>query len=102
SLADRRRSAISPYATLFRSSWPAGLRWRGDRDRGRGTVPDRGGGGARRRPTPAVQPGPGAGPPVVGGRRGRHRARRDPAAGGPGDRKSTRLNSSHVKISYAV
>src|SRR5436309_9285773 len=28
--------------------------------------------------------------------------RRDPGRGGEPDRKSTRLNSSHVKISYAV
>src|SRR5690349_23435805 len=27
---------------------------------------------------------------------------RDPVLGGEGDRKSTRLNSSHVEISYAV
>src|SRR5436305_6699271 len=27
---------------------------------------------------------------------------RDPGAAGPRDRKSTRLNSSHVRISYAV
>src|SRR3712207_8808302 len=44
-------------------------------------------------------------PPVQGGPRGRRRAlRRDRAADERGrrDRKSTRLNSSHANISYAV
>src|SRR5215510_15809056 len=66
------RSTLFPYTTLFRS-----------RRRGR--------------------PGP-AGPP------GRHAGRPDPGAArfprrraaGRRDRKSTRLNSSHVAISYAV
>src|SRR3712207_9021105 len=44
---------------------------------------------------------------VVAGDRGvrradRLRVRRPRAAGGPVDRKSTRLNSSHANISYAV
>src|SRR5690606_41224286 len=34
--------------------------------------------------------------------RGVEAARQAPVAHGDGDRKSTRLNSSHVKISYAV
>src|SRR3712207_8190158 len=66
------RSTLFPYTTLFRS--------RGWRNRARGL---RDGGTDRRR--------------VRGARRqGRPRGR-DPA-----DRKSTRLNSSHANISYAV
>src|SRR5690606_39693079 len=47
------------------------------------------------------RPEPGPGPPA----RARHAGRRHPAGGAvrrAADRKSTRLNSSHVKISYAV
>src|SRR2546430_5345928 len=66
------RSTLFPYTTLFRSRLA-------DRAH-RGTAAAR---GADRRP-----------------------ARRPPAAHGPagdtGDRKSTRLNSSHSQISYAV
>src|SRR3712207_7029791 len=76
------RSTLFPYTTLFRSPAHrrrAGRTW---------TV---GGGLRRHRHGPCL--------PV-------HR-RRDPrdlvAVGGPGpDRKSTRLNSSHANISYAV
>src|SRR5690242_21729825 len=50
-------------------------------------------------------PGPGDGPvresARAGDRRRGNRGRRD-AGAGPGDRKSTRLNSSHMSISYAV
>src|SRR5689334_23615130 len=74
------RSTLFPYTTLFRSHEEA------DQDRGRaaegqareGREADE---GRRRRPEPAR-------------RRHVHRAR--------GDRKSTRLNSSHSSISYAV
>src|SRR5690606_41868444 len=57
------------------------------------------------RPAGVERPGPAAG--AGGDRRrlrGRRRARSDGGGGGPvpQDRKSTRLNSSHVKISYAV
>src|SRR5690606_40856100 len=78
------RSTLFPYTTLFRSG--ADLR----AERGRGAE----GRGGR-----AVPRGP--------DRQGR-RVRRQrtglprPARGGERDRKSTRLNSSHVKISYAV
>src|SRR5437773_9243870 len=43
-------------------------------------------------------------PPGEGGldERGQHVAVRDAVAVGPEDRKSTRLNSSHITISYAV
>src|SRR5436309_9399869 len=74
------RSPLFPYTTLFRSRWST-------------------------RTTPKVAPARrGANPARRAGDR-RERSRRPPgprrtAAGG--DRKSTRLNSSHVKISYAV
>src|SRR5689334_24827828 len=67
------RSTLFPYTTLFRS-----------RPGARGT----GGAGVNRRPS---------------GRSAGLRARRAaPAAGSAQDRKSTRLNSSHSSISYAV
>src|SRR3712207_6887401 len=70
------RSTLFPYTTLFRS-----------RGRVRDDQPDR---PARRLRAPSP-----------------HRAHRaaDPRGGAPreaGDRKSTRLNSSHANISYAV
>src|SRR5690554_7151413 len=78
------RSTLFPYTTLFRS-------------RGRGAPRGGDGGPPGRRAEP---PDGGAqSPPPRGG------GTSDPA-GGPGsevpDRKSTRLNSSHVRISYAV
>src|SRR3712207_7438736 len=70
------RSTLFPYTTLFRS------------------VADRGGARPRSRER---APSPGT-PSVV------HCARPQAASGirGQGDRKSTRLNSSHANISYAV
>src|SRR5690625_6765931 len=68
------RSTLFPYTTLFRSSGPTG------RPLGRGLSGGAGGGGL----TPAA---------AVLSRRCQGRRR---------DRKSTRLNSSHVAISYAV
>src|SRR5204862_2623945 len=64
------------------------------------SLPD--GGRAGRRGQPAAPPGPRG-----GGLRDRALGRRVRRAGGGrpycgGDRKSTRLNSSHVEISYAV
>src|SRR5690606_41839066 len=77
------RSTLFPYTTLFRSRLDArdvaGVR--GARDHRRADA------GFQR------QPDPDAG--------ARHRAA-VPAALSRADRKSTRLNSSHVKISYAV
>src|SRR3712207_8259024 len=88
------RSTLFPYTTLFRSY--AGLQGAG-RPRGEGrnkrerhphlAAPDhhprgRRGGGERLR--------------------GGARSRRDHGEGGLIDRKSTRLNSSHANISYAV
>src|SRR3712207_8369442 len=70
------RSTLFPYTTLFRS------RDRQRQDRG---VPARGGGGAR-----------------TGRLRHRPRARDSAHAADGRDRKSTRLNSSHANISYAV
>src|SRR5256885_8613312 len=70
------RSTLFPYTTLFRSAHAA---------------PGRARGLARARPRPAVVA------------RRRHRAARlRGARGSVGDRKSTRLNSSHLVISYAV
>src|SRR5690606_41587754 len=72
-------STLFPYTTLFRSQG----------------LPPRGG----------VSPGP----PLLAGARGLRRSLhpafpgpRHPGKAGWRDRKSTRLNSSHVKISYAV
>src|SRR5690606_41569819 len=85
-------SSLFPYTTLFRSAL------RGSGRGGDQLVPDRHLGGDR--------PDPGGGTQSRGSRRrslgplgeGRRRSR----GLGRGDRKSTRLNSSHVKISYAV
>src|SRR5699024_12578538 len=81
------RSTLFPYTTLFRSRFDQRARAEGraedhGRDRRRR---DRAGAGQRLAPA---------------GRRGHRRriSRPDP----PRDRKSTRLNSSHVSISYAV
>src|SRR5690349_22089796 len=77
------RSTLFPYTTLFRSWRPAPRRERGvDRD-GRGSR--------------AVQASDGADRPGLSAIGPRSLGRR-----GPRDRKSTRLNSSHVEISYAV
>src|SRR3989442_15707010 len=79
------RSTLFPYTTLFRSPREAGLEPRG--------APPAGGAGARAAQT---------------GRQGRSATGNspDPPAHlrrpGDADRKSTRLNSSHVRISYAV
>src|SRR3712207_8764030 len=76
------RSTLFPYTTLFRSRRsvrPARRR-------------------ARRRPVPADPRG--AVHPAA--RAGRTRGRGGGLAGGGPDRKSTRLNSSHANISYAV
>src|SRR5690242_21319311 len=70
------RSTLFPYTTLFRSGGCMG-------------------GAARGRFLAARRPDPGAGtegPAELERRAGR----------GKGDRKSTRLNSSHMSISYAV
>src|SRR5256885_10466063 len=73
------RSTLFPYTTLFRSASGArrGAQAPGDLQRQTG--------GANRSPAPAGQG------PALGRRAGAGR-----------DRKSTRLNSSHLVISYAV
>src|SRR2546427_1798974 len=81
------RSTLFPYTTLFRSAQHRGQQGAGGRSQGQA---------AR------------AGPAAVAGQRGglrqvpgqRHGAR--PEDRDRGDRKSTRLNSSHSQISYAV
>src|SRR3712207_7739774 len=81
------RSTLFPYTTLFRSR-PA---WRVRVHRG-GPLPG-----------PGRDTALGAGP--AAGRAGRDtagRTTRAPGAADPEDRKSTRLNSSHANISYAV
>src|SRR5258708_20152040 len=78
------RSTLFPYTTLFRSEVP--------RDRERLIA------------RPLVQaPGRGVARVAAGpDHRHPHAARSQPAGGALGDRKSTRLNSSHQIISYAV
>src|SRR3712207_7703052 len=85
------RSTLFPYTTLFRSSGTLA----------RGALP------ARRAPARAARPVPGllrllglALRPAAGRIRGGELARRPDVH--PLDRKSTRLNSSHANISYAV
>src|SRR3712207_8706102 len=83
------RSTLFPYTTLFRS---AGLAERGQRHLAPG-----GGGAAQQLPLGGVRVRlrpPGHPQEVV--------ARRGEDALQQGDRKSTRLNSSHANISYAV
>src|SRR5437667_3640254 len=78
------RSTLFPYTTLFRSARP------GRRGRRRGAPPPAAGAGPRWRPRAPAR-ARAANPP--GGRA---------ATAGRADRKSTRLNSSHITISYAV
>src|SRR3712207_8808316 len=82
------RSTLFPYTTLFRSHREV-VRAPADRERDLGLVTAVG--ELLRRAAGAVQRR--AHPAVVGGGEG---------DGGPRDRKSTRLNSSHANISYAV
>src|SRR2546421_1323985 len=84
------RSTLFPYTTLFRSP--------GSRDRSARSIGGRSSAGPRR--------APGVGCPTSWRRRRVRSACRLPAprraATAPRDRKSTRLNSSHDQISYAV
>src|SRR5438034_1542410 len=78
-----RKSPLFPYTTLFRSIHAGDVRdVRGERDP------------ARRGRSQQPEPPRDHGPQAVG-------PHHDPR-GGSGDRKSTRLNSSHTVISYAV
>src|SRR5690606_42163381 len=81
------RSTLFPYTTLFRSAFAGGGPVRRSEERAqRGGLPLRRGHGRA---------------PLAS--RGHDRPGRDPRVRCQGqDRKSTRLNSSHVKISYAV
>src|SRR5690348_17795753 len=80
------RSTLFPYTTLFRSCL----------------------GGILLRRVPRLRRGPDGVPPPGSGRDGERRGAADRAPRGAGrargrrDRKSTRLNSSHPSISYAV
>src|SRR5262245_64654304 len=80
------RSTLFPYTTLFRS---------GDATRPRAPP------GAGRAARGARSADDGEGPRASASRRRRGRDG-DRRAGLAGDRKSTRLNSSHLGISYAV
>src|SRR2546426_4958460 len=75
------RSTLFPYTTLFRSPPP-----------GRSGAPH---------PTRSRPPGRRSDEHASGTEVRRHR-RREHLLPGPEDRKSTRLNSSHLVISYAV
>src|SRR5690606_41246801 len=90
------RSTPFPYTTLFRSHASAGLRAGAAQDAARSGGAERPTAEGRQRQT---REGRRAG-------RSHRRADREPpraAVRGPDqDRKSTRLNSSHVKSSYAV
>src|SRR2546426_2883797 len=77
------RSTLFPYTTLFRSRRPA----RGVRPSGEGQGRERGAGAREAHAAERADPD-------------RHRGG-DPARSAQ-DRKSTRLNSSHLVISYAV
>src|SRR3712207_7363228 len=89
------RSTLFPYTTLFRSEDPFGdgdlLLPRGQVGPRRVGVATEAGPGRRGELQAAVVPVAGVDAPVAAGL-----AQRD------GDRKSTRLNSSHANISYAV
>src|SRR5690606_41457332 len=89
-----RSSTLFPYTTLFRSGLGAALAAHGCRSQ----LAAGGGAGLRVLVRPARPGGPGD----RLGHGGDDRPARRGAAGGQLDRKSTRLNSSHVKISYAV
>src|SRR3712207_7937699 len=76
------RSTLFPYTTLFRSGPPALLHAAGQTD------------SSERRQWPPMQ--------HMARRVALARPHRPEASGGGRDRKSTRLNSSHANISYAV
>src|SRR3712207_8244909 len=90
------RSTLFPYTTLFRSR--AHVR--------AGDVPLRGADRDPRGVPGRVRPGRAAGHQLLGGgaalRLPAAVAARDAGPAAAGDRKSTRLNSSHANISYAV
>src|SRR3712207_8323966 len=86
------RSTLFPYTTLFRSLHGGTLL--------RARLPEPPGGA---REPAGERPGDGRTPAApAAGRAREHGAHNAPHAPGRGDRKSTRLNSSHANISYAV
>src|SRR3712207_9311216 len=96
------RSTLFPYTTLFRSQLraAAAAARRGERPRtGQPLPPAR---GVPARPVDAVAGVRGTHGAYRGARTGRERPRGRRGRGGARDRKSTRLNSSHANISYAV
>src|SRR5439155_23774626 len=94
-------STLLPYTTLFRSREQPRGRLRGTRW-ARAILPSRSGrprgGGSRRQPEPPAQPAAARHATEHGRQlKGEEPPQRDRDA----DRKSTRLNSSHVAIAYA-
>src|SRR3712207_7098047 len=90
------RSTLFPYTTLFRSLCTARrtlARFGALRASGGTTIP--GFGAAAQHDRAHAEPGAGVRPPIT------ERSRFGLGQGGV-DRKSTRLNSSHANISYAV
>src|SRR3712207_7728274 len=87
------RSTLFPYTTLFRSRQATPERTGPQSPGGGPAGGSRAGGG--RSPVPAPPAGMGAQPPARTKQRGGGQRERT-------DRKSTRLNSSHANISYAV
>src|SRR5690606_41931994 len=91
--------AVFPYTTLFRSEAPArDLRTLDQVVQGSGRYPEHPRGVLHA----VVLPGRRRGGALAVLRRGGHRPSPSSWVGWCGDRKSTRLNSSHVKSSYAV
>src|SRR3712207_7858608 len=88
------RSTLFPYTTLFRSH---------DGPRANHNSHSRRAGRLPRGPF-SYRPGDGfhVGQPVDGAKHHRHFLPTTPSQGHTADRKSTRLNSSHANISYAV
>src|SRR3712207_9480975 len=96
------RSTLFPYTTLFRSLVETPLAQRAG-DRARGAADDRAGSGAAAHRAEGVGKRTRSDEWADSGN-GRCGEAEDRADGGSGrqDRKSTRLNSSHANISYAV
>src|SRR3712207_7110410 len=95
------RSTLFPYTTLFQSTYDG----YGRQDTGEGQHHSRqvGGGGGEEAGGEGLKPGPVVGPEAETPLHGQHRPRvLGGDGGGHADRKSTRLNSSHANISYAV
>src|SRR3712207_7059338 len=95
------RSTLFPYTTLFRSKDPMPKPQQPELRRSdKGSTSDDGT-ELRAREEQSGLPESGGGRIPEANRPG-HRPPRDQDKPGPGDRKSTRLNSSHANTSYAV